>query len=625
FPSLSLVESGHASLVTRGLASTREHLSRSLAKALPEPEQGVAQALLLGNRAEVEESGNADFRDTGTSHLLAISGLHVGVLIAMALLVSRRFLWRWPLLAALPPLLLAWGYAALAGMPPSAERAAIMGSAYLAAWALGRQRHGLTALMLAALLITIIDPRALWQVSFQLSFAAMLGIVLVLPLIQERLYGGALDDSDDLLPIVARWLLASIAVSIAATLFTIPLVAFYFHRVSLVGIPSTVFALPALPLALVSSLFTALIGLASSHAAWVFGWLAWLSVGWIVWVVQAFAAVPFASISVAGLGRWLVGLYYTGLATGILGWQRLRTRLQPSPLLLPEMPRVTRFAALATALIVAAVVLWAVALQPSQRLLEAEFIDVGHGDSILIHTPSRHTLLVDGGTDPRPVMAALGEGSPLHSKRIDLVVMTHPQQDHGGGLIRVLERYNVKEALDPELVTDSALATEWEQTLEREGIPRMRSMAGEEVIAGNLHITVLHPPDRPLGGTDSDLNNNGIVMRLEYGDISFLLTADIEAVAEGYLVDHGYNLHATVLKAAHHGSTTSSSGPFLRAVQPRVAVISAGNPDPFGHPSPQAIAALRQYLPDSLIFNTAQHGNVMFETDGKRLWVKTQR
>ena len=191
FPRLELRGTGQGPWLDRVLFTARSEIAGGLARVLPEPQASLAQALTVGVRSDIPADVVRGFRDSGAAHLLAISGLHVGMALMMTLALARRFAGRPRWLVFALPLLAVWGYAMLAGLPPSAQRAAVMATFYLAALYFGRQRHGLTALMLAALVLTAFDPGMVWEVSFQLSFLAMAGIVVVGPWITERIEWGS--------------------------------------------------------------------------------------------------------------------------------------------------------------------------------------------------------------------------------------------------------------------------------------------------------------------------------------------------------------------------------------------------------------------------------------------------
>ena len=230
---------------------------------------------------------------------------------------------------------------------------------------------------------------------------------------------------------------------------------------------------------------------------------------------------------------------------------------------------------------------------------------------------------MDGGPSPLAISLELGEELPFWDRSIDLMVLTHPHADHITGLIEVLQRSRVKQVLGPDLPYSSAVYDEWLRLLEEKGIEYTRARAGQRINLGKgTTLEVLHPQAKLLG--DADIDDNGIVLRLVKGKVSFLLTADIGEEAERELLGQRAKLRSTVLKVAHHGSDTSTSAEFLVAVDPRVAVISVGAENPFGHPSPEVMVRLERRLGED-IYLTSEGGTVELVTDGDRLWVETGR
>jgi competence protein ComEC len=219
----------------------------------------------------------------------------------------------------------------------------------------------------------------------------------------------------------------------------------------------------------------------------------------------------------------------------------------------------------------------------------------------------------------------IGGRMPFWDRSLDLVVLTHPQDDHLAGLLEVVRRYRVGMVMDGPLSPETPLYQEWRGLLTRKGVPVVRAFSGQRVRVGEaLWLEVLNPPPHPLSGTTSDVNNNSIVLRLTYGRISLLLTGDIQQEAEATLLGRGMPLRSTILKVAHHGSSTSTDPRFLSAVEPQVAVVSAGRDNRFGHPHPEVLSRLRA-VTDGRVYLTSEHGTVELITDGERLWVKTER
>jgi len=247
---------------------------------------------------------------------------------------------------------------------------------------------------------------------------------------------------------------------------------------------------------------------------------------------------------------------------------------------------------------------------------------VGQGDAILIQDPAGHRILVDGGPSGRAISEALGRETSFWDKGLDLVVLTHPEEDHLNGLVTVLERYDVERVLASPMETDSAAYDAWRQAAEREGAPYYEAAPGEWFDLGRgARLEVLGPPTDLIQEGDDKLNNNSVVLRLTWGGVSFLLTGDLEKAGEEALLDQGEELRSTVLKVAHHGSADATSDALLAAVHPAVAVISVGADNWYGQPSPQVL----ERLGDSLVYRTDLNGRVKLSTDGERLWVEVER
>ena len=628
FPLVSLLDEAHG--VGARISSVRREIARSLDAVVPEPESSMGQALLLGLRDGLPEDLVEEFRVTGTSHLLAISGLHLSIVLVAVLAVSSWAMGRRRQLYLVPPLAVMWGYALLAGMSPSVARAAIMGSVYLAALALGRPRSVLPALGLAAAMMVAHDPQVLWDVSFQLSFAAMAGIATLAEPVIARLRPilGNPEERGDSPASLPQSAALVCAMTVAATVATLPLLAFYFQRISLVGLPATLLTLPALPLVLVSQAVAGLTGLASTTIAQPLGWLAWVTTAYITGVVGLVARLPGASFETGRVAPALVWAYYGLLASAY--WSRPLWSAAARPLarirrLRPPAERAVPWWATGLAVAVAALV-WSAALSMPDGKLHVTFADVGQGDMVLITTPGGKTIVVDGGPDPSVAARLVGEKLPFWRRSIDLVVLTHPHQDHVSGLNELLRRYEVDHILERQFPFDSTAYQGWRRAVSTEGAVVTRAQSGQTIATDDgVLIQVLGPPETLIAGSDSDVDNASVVLRVVYGQVSFLLTGDIFAEAEEALIAQRAPLGSHVMNVPHHGSRRSSTDDFLAAVSPTAAVVSAGEDNPFGHPHSETVGALLMQVPPDRLFVTSARGNIEFVTDGNWLRVESDR
>ena len=643
---VTLIREGEGSVFYRTLYGMRRKLADSIATVVPEPQAALGQATLLGLRRNIPQDLNEAFRRTGTAHLLAISGLHVGVLLGISLAGSAALLGRKHHLHLIAPLLVIWLYGLLSGMSPSATRACIMGSVYLASMAFGRQRGSLAPIGVAAALMVAVSPSILYSISFQLSFAAIAGIAAF-----SDTFGDGLRS-----PIERRSLLRAplagitdmLGLSLAATITTVPLIAFHFERVSTLGIPASVLTLPVLPFLIVGNAGAALVGLASAAFAMPFGWVAWGAGAYLSGVVTLFAGLPGASVEIGVVGLPVVIAFYgvlilaygakvmfPGTVRGFL--RRMAARRSPtsSPRRvgsLQQAAKTSPFGRIAIWLLVPAAfvasLVWSQVITNDNRL-HVMFFDVGQGDAIFIETPGGRQVVVDGGSDPLLMTRLLGERMRFNDRHIDIVAATHPNSDHIGGLAQVLERYDVGAVLDRRIEYESGAYEAWERLVDAEeakGARVIEASAGQVIaLDAVVRIEVLGPPPILLGGTESDADNASLVLRLVYREVSILLTGDIFSEAERALLASGAALDSDVLKVPHHGSDSSSTRDFLSAVSPAAAVISVGEGNLYGHPHANVVKRLREYVADGMLFQTAERGTVEFISDGETLWVRTER
>jgi competence protein ComEC len=631
YPEVEVLETGKGFKPLEWVYSLRNRLSQTVAEVLPEPQASLAQGIILGIRGNIPSSVKTDFINTGTAHILAISGQNLSIVAGMLVSLGiwlfgrRRYFYIWLSLSII------WLYTLLTGMHPPVVRGAIMASLFLAADLLGRQRSAITALFFAAAVMVGISPQVLWDASFQMSFMAMAGLIFVFPLIQAlgRKTIGAVLGEDGVAVSIANFVTDSFSVSLGTVIAVWPLIAYYFGIISWVAPVATFFALPALTGIIITGALAGLLGLIALPVAWVIGWVAWLFLSYMLLVVKAFAAVPF--VEVAQVDTTIIWVYYSALILVVwLSTNRnkmakvtewLKAGIDKSFNVVARLPKKWAVPPLLVAAILVSVM---AATMPDGRL-HTSFLDVGEGDAILIQKGSQQ-ILVDGGPSPQAIALALGKEMPFWDRTIDLVILTHPHADHITGLVEVLHRYRVKQVLSTDLEYESPIYDEWLRLLKEEDIGYTLAQAGQQIDFGSdVKLQVLNPQTPILTGTESDIDNNSIVLRLETGEVSFLLTADIMREAEFELVARRANLTSTVLKVAHHGSATSTTKEFLAVVNPRLAVISVGKENPFGHPSSEVIDRLKENLGQENIYRTDEDGTIEFITDGERLWVRAGR
>jgi competence protein ComEC len=640
--SVELVGSTNGSAVRSRIAELRSDISYSITDALDSSTGGLAAALLVGDRTKLSEETIDNFRASGLSHVLAISGLHIAMIGGIIMAISVWILGRQRQLYLLAPGLGVWVYAVLAGLTPSVTRAAIMFSVYLLARLLGRQRSVLPPLALAGAIMLAINPPILQSISFQLSFAAVLGIALL----SARIAGRASDSiqTSTRLPTFIKRPITGIvygmSVSLAATIATAPLVAFHFGQIPIWGIPSTLLIVPVLPLFIAGSLLVAIVGAVAEQTIPVAGILSHGIGNYISFVANLFAGLPIGPVNAVG---WSIPLIFGWYAAVLIAINR--RAFSDSTSSMGEIIRSFRVAGRSAGTssgqthaldsrryTYSVVAIWAVAAislagfvvsSPTSSELTVTFFETNRGDMILVETPSGVRMLVDGGDDPDLTVRNIESVLPPLDRRIDLVLSTHPDADHLGGLQHVVERFEVQTIIDSGVPHNSNIYESWAQLIRTE--PDVVVTDVGMVIALDAEVVLSILQTQCVVVECSNFNDEGVVARLEYGEISLLLTGDVTSGGEFDLIQTGQLIKSTVLKVGHHGSRTSTTQAFLDAVDPALAIVTTGIKNQFGHPHEDVIERLNEQLSPENVYVTRDNGTLTVTTDGERVWVSAER
>ncbi len=635
YPAETTLATGGGFPLMAWIYTLRDRLAEGLASCLPEPQGSLAQAVLLGLRGNLPEPLVQSFYATGTTHLIAISGLNLTIILGMVLTAAVWLFGRQNRLYIWLSLAFIWLYTLVTGLPATMVRSAIMGSSFLLAELLGRQRNGLAALSLASALMVAADPRVLWDASFQLSFLSMLGLILIAPLL-IKMVGPAQAESGKAAATLKSLISISFGTTLAAVIATWPVTALDFHSFSLVTVPATFFAMPSFPPIMVTSLLTSIAGLLWHPLGVFFGWVAWVFLTYFILVVQLFAAIPSTYIQDINIQPWQAGLYYLLLASALLCARHSGPVLEFIKSLRSRLHDLWRSASgirftpyiywVISCMAVANILVWtAVAWLPDGKL-HVTVLDVGQGESILVRTPNGQNILIDSGPDPNAACSRLGGHLPFWDKNIDMLILTQLQSDHISGSLELMKKYHINMLATSCVSSNSGLPREIFSAADNMQTRQVTLEQGQLLNIGcGIRLDVLNPPPGLFAGTSDDANNNSLVLRLVCDNVSFLLTSDIGTEAERYLIENRADLQSDVLKVAHHGSKGSSSEEFLAIAHPAAAVISAGALNRFGHPNPEALERLADIVASDRVFVTSVSGDIEFITDGQKLWCKVER
>ncbi|MGN6202737.1 MAG: ComEC/Rec2 family competence protein [Solirubrobacterales bacterium] len=582
---------GIALLVALALARSgeiRDRAADGLGQGMPPREAELARGFVLGEDERIDEATKEDFRRSGLSHLLAVSGENVTLLALLAMPVlgllgiplRERLLWVLGLIAV---------YVPVAGAGPSIQRAGVMGAIGVLAVIGGRRASRLYALALAAAVTLAIDPSVAADIGWQLSFAAVLGILLLAtPLrraIAARLGKGPW----------RRALAEGLAVTVAATLATAPLIAFHFETVSTTTLVANVLAMPAVAPAMWLGMCSAALAQVPGLPLEPLNWLNALLLAYIAQVASWCAAPDWAELQVRLSGAGLALSYLGTGAVGLLGLYLMRLRL-----LRPALRGLALMATVGVALLLG----WprGGSLAAPITGLRVEVLDVGQGDAILFQPAAAPAILIDGGP---PGDGLAGKLEDAGVEELGAAVITHDQSDHAAGIEELLGRFPVGRLVYGRL----GRATRAEA--EAAGVEPERVAAGRELRSGPLRLRVLWPPpallaEAPVG---EDPNQLALVMEARWRNFTMLLTADAEA--EAVPLDPG---PIDVLKVAHHGSEDAGLAGLLDRTRPQLAVISVGADNPYGHPTRSTLATLAAHQVPTL--RTDEDGRIVIDVGG---------
>jgi competence protein ComEC len=643
----------------------------------PGDEGRVLKALVVGDKSAMGNQLRNRFNRAGIGHLLAISGLHIGIIATVTFKMFVKFLTFSPALlfaarvrkiAALLTLIPVLVYGLLSGMAPSAQRAVIMVTLFLGAIVAERDNDPVNTLALAALLILSLYPQSLFSISFQLSFTAVFVILYGLPIIKSWRFLGRDEEPNRPLKRLINTIIVFTWVSFLAISGTLPLVAFYFNQISLVGLLSNLIFVPLVGFGVVPlGLLAAFLYPLSIVAAEIFIRTGAAILTPALDLAEKIAEMPLAALKTPTPNVAEICAYYLTL-WAILEFIKLSKRkpsINPVPIALPAgetsgrtLERVTwrdsgiiialgRFFSSAPGngkwipglILVISLFFWMAdaAFWIQKRYgsdnLKVTFLDVGQGSAALIEMPHGATMLLDGGgfaDNSRFDMGARVIAPFLWRRKImtiDTVVLSHPNSDHLNGLLYILESFHVKNFISNGETADTLGYKKFLDIKNRHRINTPHFLDLPKLHRKNrIEISILNPPAdfKVLAKRESwrNLNNNSLVVRMEYGAHSFLFPGDIEAKAEReILAIHGDKLKSAILLAPHHGSKSSSLGTFLRGVRPRAVVVSCGWKNRYHMPHKEVMGRYRTL--GARILRTDLSGAVAISSNGRELHLST--
>jgi len=622
----------------------REKLRELIYDNAPDPEGQIIQAMILGDQKEIPKEVMEKFNKTGTTHIIAISGFNIGIIAALSFLIVKLIMrsstylllkFNMNVVATIFSIIPVIVYTFIAGMGISVIRAAIMAVTFMIAIFVGKERNLHNTLAIAAFIILIVSPYALFDISFQLSFIAVWSILYITPRILN--YTPVIDSKIESKYLVHynNWFKNTnifLIVTISATLGTLPLIVYYFNRISTISLVANILVVPllgiiaipcctAIPLA---AMISQKLSILFIHVS---SFLVWISLN----IVDLLSSISWSSFFIPTPHLIEIVLYYSLLVIGmtLLDIKKLSVINKDGG---HQKKNILKLSVLFVILLFT---LLSISIYLNTRDLftknmQVTAIDVGQGSSILVQIPYGKTILIDGGGFPegnfdvgKYVVAPL-----LWRKRIteiDIVVLTHPHPDHINGLIFILSNFRIKEIWAN---SDFSRSEYYEKLIKiiskKEIIYRQVSDDFQPIKINNVDINILNPEKQLEPEVKSSVsrefeeeNNNSIVLKMTYGNVSFLFPGDICVSAENRLIVSEHNVQSQVLFVPHHGGYSSSSLPFLKKVLPEIAVICCGQDNIYKFPYSEVIN--RFELLGTKILRTDKNGAITITTDGEKI------
>lgn len=572
----------------------------------------LINGIVFGSRGEIAPRIKEVFNESGVVHILTVSGLHVGlvaavVLVAMNMFGLQRF--SFPLLTVV--LLL---YTYITGMGPAVVRAALMVWVQLLGQSIGRERDWPTTLALSGLVILAFSPLSLFEPGFQLSFTATWGILHIGPAIDKRL---------EMIGIKKQWVRGVISIPMAAQAGILPLIAYHYNIMSFISVPANILAVPLVGLILPLGFLAALAGTVYLKIALIVNFATSALLDLMILIVGVIHSIPGGVIYVVQPNLAIITLWYVSLAfIGSLAKEQGQMKVYQL--------RISCF------LVASLLVFLLIPGGFGEKTMQVHVIDVGQGDSILVRFVNGRNMLVDAGGWRGEFNEGHGAGEVVAAylrrlgiKKLDVLLLTHPHEDHAAGALYLYGRFEIGAVLiSPVGIRES----EYEKVdsgyskmiamYKKGNVPVREVVSGDFVnLDSNVQVEVIWPAASLLSGSGSDMNNNSVVLSIRYGENSFLLSGDIEEQAQKTVLEMNRKFEHDVLKVPHHGSRYILPE-FIDWVNPSLSVISVGK-NSFGQPDLGTVDLVS--AGGRPVYRTDLNWLVVFSSDGKQINVITSR
>ena len=587
------------------LYAIKERSLDNIYRMFPDPESSLLAGILLGVDTGLTQELQQAFKNTGTAHIIAISGFNMSIIAGLFVVFFSRFLGprRGAVLAILGIIL----YTILVGGGAAVVRAALMGSLALFARQVGRRQFALNTLLAVALLMCLWNPLYIWDVGFQLSFFATLGLILYAEPFSQFANG-----------IITKYFPTSTAerfaelfsefvlLTLAAQLTTIPIMAYHFQRISLVSFLANPFILPAQPAVMILGGLAVLLSLVWVPLGQIAAWVAWPFVVYTIRMVELFDRVPHGTIFLGELSIWFVILFYAALLSVTFGGARLKEGIQSLKGRQTKVPVGIGLVVLVLALLLVS----RAAVAIPDRLLHITFLDVGSADAVLIKTPSGKYVLVNGGPSVTTLSDELGRRLPSFNRKLDWLVVAGTEEDDVAALPRVIERYPPDAVVWSGNTQASFSSRVLNEYLTVQSIPVENVEANQVLDLGDgatLRVLTTGP--------------RGAVLLIEWQSFRALLPIGMSFEALDELQEGASIGPVSVLSLADSGYAASNPPEWITNLNPELVVLSVDAADQNGMPDRDVLESVKDYA----LLRTDQNGWIEITTNGEQMWVNVER
>lgn len=569
---------------------------QNLKKLLPEQEAELEQGILLGDTSDIESDIKDDFRECNLSHMLAVSGAHLSYLVLgiNTVLSKKAFGIRRRKILSIMFILI---FMVIVNMSPSVVRAGISTIIAIFATLIYRKQDTYTTISIALLLTLLNNPFAIFDVGLQLSYLATLSIIVFYSKFTQKQFNNK----------VKKYLYESAMLTFSANILILPITIYEFNTIPINSVISNLLAGPLLGICIILGMFMVIFSAVCFSVSKLIAFPLQIILKILIKIIELISKIPFGNYTVKTPWLIVVFLAYAIIAT-----------------LIYNKKKMTKILTIITLIIF--IVMQGCTFINIDGKLKIYFIDVGQGDSMLVKTVGGKNILIDGGGSKDPDYD-IGEKILVpylldrRIKTLDYVIISHFDEDHATGVAQILGKIDVSSIILTRQLEENDIYRHILSIAKEKKIKLIYVKEGDVLKIGGIKISIIHPENKLM--INNPMNNNSIVCKVEYNSFSMLLTGDIEMEAEELILRKNINLKADVLKVAHHGSKTSTTGEFLKAINPKVALIGVGKNNNFGHPSNEVIQRLKEN--GTRIYRTDENGEISITVNKKGRIIKIQR